>query len=668
MTPATLPQEVLAAIVESGPFSKHELSMISLVSPHLRHEAQRKLFQDPGMHCINVASSSSQLAMARAFLHAILSSPSRLALMVRRYHVVFLWRDFASPQHSETVDARVIEQNTIINHLSQGLELMANLVELQLYTDTRHIPRDTLSRPPSMASILKHCTFQLDVFHCSYYDTGLYDRKLLRDFLYNQQHIHELRIQKIHSSAANMTMEDPNAFQNMCPSVVSVGGESTLIAGMLLAGQRLEHISWQGSWFEHGDTLLQAPNATSVELMECIGGHGPQLSLICSTFPNLVLLKIGSLDMIKILKNPGMLGNLPRLNVLLVALGVLDLWSSNRSFLVVASPENSIRHFLSGSLSLQYVEAHDSEGGTKYIIDRATQLITVYTVPIDSRMHNGERKQELLQRVTTSVGENDVFVKMFPILRGTVRDYSQRGVNNVAFTAGIIQYSLSKYGIATAGIIPERNPSRAPLPPGPKGYPLIGSVFDMPTSKQWLTYAQWAKVYGNVFSFEALGQRIIVLNSLEAAQELLEKRSANYSDRPRLPMCLELGFAELKLSRAILHDEEVFTEPEEFRPERYLKDGQLDLSVHQPEVSVFGFGRRICPGRYSSDNIHFSVVASTLHSFIIIPALDEKGVPIPLSKERTSGLISYPVPFKVDIKPRSPSAEILIKDAMLGDN
>lgn len=44
--------------------------------------------------------------------------------------------------------------------------------------------------------------------------------------------------------------------------------------------------------------------------------------------------------------------------------------------------------------------------------------------------------------------------------------------------------------------------------------------------------------------------------------------------------------------RAILHNESVFADPEEFRPERYLKDGQLNLSVRQPEVAAFGFGRR----------------------------------------------------------------------------
>ena len=41
-----------------------------------------------------------------------------------------------------------------------------------------------------------------------------------------------------------------------------------------------------------------------------------------------------------------------------------------------------------------------------------------------------------------------------------------------------------------------------------------------------------------------------------------------------------------------MHDPEVFEAPEEFRPERYLKDGQIDPSVRDPVVAAFGFGRR----------------------------------------------------------------------------
>ena len=34
------------------------------------------------------------------------------------------------------------------------------------------------------------------------------------------------------------------------------------------------------------------------------------------------------------------------------------------------------------------------------------------------------------------------------------------------------------------------------LPPGPKGWPIIGNMLDMPSSFHWLKYAEWSKQYG----------------------------------------------------------------------------------------------------------------------------------------------------------------------------
>jgi hypothetical protein len=47
----------------------------------------------------------------------------------------------------------------------------------------------------------------------------------------------------------------------------------------------------------------------------------------------------------------------------------------------------------------------------------------------------------------------------------------------------------------------KRNPNGLPLPPGPKGFPIIGNLLDMPTDKPWLVYNQWSKTYGSFFFF-----------------------------------------------------------------------------------------------------------------------------------------------------------------------
>ena len=42
----------------------------------------------------------------------------------------------------------------------------------------------------------------------------------------------------------------------------------------------------------------------------------------------------------------------------------------------------------------------------------------------------------------------------------------------------------------------------------------------------------------------------------------------------------------------MLNDERDYPEPREFKPERFLKNGELDKSVRDPMDIAFGFGRR----------------------------------------------------------------------------
>ena len=46
------------------------------------------------------------------------------------------------------------------------------------------------------------------------------------------------------------------------------------------------------------------------------------------------------------------------------------------------------------------------------------------------------------------------------------------------------------------------------------------------------------------------------------------------------------------ICRSILHDEEAYPDPFMFNPERFIKNGKLDLSIRDPVSAAFGFGRR----------------------------------------------------------------------------
>ncbi|KAF9786299.1 cytochrome P450 [Thelephora terrestris] len=111
---------------------------------------------------------------------------------------------------------------------------------------------------------------------------------------------------------------------------------------------------------------------------------------------------------------------------------------------------------------------------------------------------------------------------------------------------------------------------------------------------------------------------------------------------------------------AVFHNESLYPDAHAFKPDRFLKDGQIDPDVKDPEVLIFGCGRRICPGRHFALRLLFLTIARTLAVFDISTCLDEDGNPIVPDGRSTHGLISHPLPFRSDIKPRSDQALSLI--------
>ncbi|KAI0288266.1 cytochrome P450 [Russula brevipes] len=87
--------------------------------------------------------------------------------------------------------------------------------------------------------------------------------------------------------------------------------------------------------------------------------------------------------------------------------------------------------------------------------------------------------------------------------------------------------------------------TRLPLPPGPKGYPLIGNLLDVPKAKFAETYTEWAHKYGKIVYADAAGQPLIILSDVEDAIGILDKKGATCSDRRVSIMAGELaGFKE----------------------------------------------------------------------------------------------------------------------------
>ncbi|KAJ3509592.1 hypothetical protein NLJ89_g5142 [Agrocybe chaxingu] len=80
----------------------------------------------------------------------------------------------------------------------------------------------------------------------------------------------------------------------------------------------------------------------------------------------------------------------------------------------------------------------------------------------------------------------------------------------------------------------------APLPPDPRKLPLIGNLLDIPREREWVAFTEWAERWGDIVSVSIFGEHLIVLNTAQAAFEILDKKSANYSDRPVLELAGEI--------------------------------------------------------------------------------------------------------------------------------
>lgn len=73
------------------------------------------------------------------------------------------------------------------------------------------------------------------------------------------------------------------------------------------------------------------------------------------------------------------------------------------------------------------------------------------------------------------------------------------------------------------------------LPPGPKPLPLIGNIHQLPKSSFLALLRRWHTAYGPIISIRLCNQMVVFLGSHHVAYELLGKKGAWFSSRPKVP-------------------------------------------------------------------------------------------------------------------------------------
>jgi len=113
------------------------------------------------------------------------------------------------------------------------------------------------------------------------------------------------------------------------------------------------------------------------------------------------------------------------------------------------------------------------------------------------------------------------------------------------YSNGLLLVLLVLGAVAWKITTSRRTVASAPLPPGPPADPIIGHVRVNPTDRPEVCYQKWGEEFkSDVLYLNLMGQPLIILNSLHAAIDLMDKRSSIYSERPSFHMAEEAGWRD----------------------------------------------------------------------------------------------------------------------------
>ncbi|KAF5324073.1 hypothetical protein D9619_011244 [Psilocybe cf. subviscida] len=283
--PVVLPTELLRPIFGHVTNNK-DLCSLALTCHTLREEAQRAMFQ----HVVVTIYTSKKQA-STPFLNAIIASPNRLALMVRKINikVYHIWEEQKQEHYIKTGEIYTGWLSEIGPKMAKALQLMTRITHLRVqYQDWDPVDNKIT---PWLESLLEGCAFRLKVL---VWDVLTLDvENFISKSLANQTDICALVV-----SSESQDFSDPQLQKllgKLCKGLHTLSGSWEMIRSVLESGQTIQHLKLT--------SIPDSPRPSTTVLRKALRGvtnlwsNAPfaRLDFGIADLSNVVILQIGCL-------------------------------------------------------------------------------------------------------------------------------------------------------------------------------------------------------------------------------------------------------------------------------------------------------------------------------------------------------------------------------------